>query len=43
MAATDPQGKQPVFMIATEGKSKDEIKAEARAAYQAFLDAGRKS
>jgi hypothetical protein len=33
--------KRPVFIIDTEGKSKEQLKAEARQALQKYLDAQR--
>ena len=31
--------KQPIFMISTEGKTREQIKSEAREAYLAYLQA----
>jgi len=40
--AADESGKRPIFMLSTAGKTKEQIKAEAREALARYLEAQRK-
>jgi hypothetical protein len=39
MANTTGSGKRPIFMLSTQGKSKDQLKAEARDAIRKYQEA----
>jgi hypothetical protein len=38
----DHQGKRPAFVLSTEGKSREQMKAEARQALQRYQEAQKK-
>lgn len=43
MANTTGSGKRPILMLSTEGKSKEQMKAEAREALQKYKDAQKRN